>query len=102
MPKAMKTSTATAPLSAMDDDKRNFDRIEGTLAGTLFVDNVPHQCIVMNISPGGARIKCARAMALDMSVRLYVEGFGSFEACVIRSKDGELGLLFLCKDAKRF
>ena len=98
----MNTRRATAPQSTTVDDQRNFVRMQGALAGTLIVQNIRHECTVINISPGGARVTCSHSLSLDTLVRLYVVGFGSFEASVIRSEDGELGLLFVSRDAKRF
>ena len=98
----MNTKMTTAPLSTMVEDQRDFRRIQGSLAGTLFVHNAHHECTVINISPGGARVTCNRSLPLDTCARLYVEGFGSFESNVIRSEEGELGLLFVSRDAKRF
>jgi hypothetical protein len=91
-----------APLSTAVDEQRNFDRIEGALAGTLFVDDVRNRCTVIDVSPGGAHIKYGHSLPLHTRARLHIDGFGSFDSLVIRCEDGELGLLFVSSDAKRF
>jgi len=93
---------AVAPLTTAVEEQRNFDRIEGVLAGTLFVDDVRHRCTFFDISPVGARIKCDHPLALHTRARLHIDGFGSFDSLVIRCEDGEFGLLFVSSDTKRF
>jgi len=93
---------AVAPLSTAVEEQRDFDRIEGALSGSLFVDDVLHRCTAIDISPGGARIKCDHALSLHRRARLHIDGFGSFDSLVIRREDGEFRLLFVSSDAKRF
>jgi len=99
----MNAAGAIAPRSIVIDYQRDFERLQTTLFGTLFLppDNVAHQCTVLDISPGGARVTCSRSQSLETCVVLYVEGFGRFNAFVIRSEEGELGLFFVCRDEKR-
>jgi hypothetical protein len=92
-----------SPAIPTSDDQRDFQRVQADLAGTLFVppDSTPHGCTVIDISAGGARIACNHPVLPKTFTLLYVEGFGRFDAFVIRSEGKELGLFFVCSDEKR-
>jgi hypothetical protein len=84
-------------------DQRSSERVSVRLAGKLFVpaEKTTLDCTVINLSVGGAGIHCPEPPPLDAFVVLYVEGFGRFDAVTTRYVEGELGLKFVCKDAKR-
>jgi hypothetical protein len=84
-------------------DQRENERIVVTLPGKLFVpaEEATLDCTVVNLSVGGAGIHCPEPPPLDAFVVLYVDGFGRFEGVTTRFVKGELGLKFICKDAKR-
>lgn len=88
---------------AQSRDQRSSKRIAVRLAGKLFVpaEESTLECTIINLSLGGAGIYCAEPPPLDAFVVLYVDGFGRFEGVTTRYVEGELGLKFLCKDAKR-
>lgn len=88
---------------ARSDDQRENERVTVTLAGKLFVpaEEVTLDCMVVNLSVGGAGIYCPEPPPLDAFIVLYVAGFGRFEGVTTRFVKGELGLKFLCKEAKR-
>jgi hypothetical protein len=94
---------STIAQSARSQDQRSSERIIVTLPGRLFVpaEESTLDCTVVNLSVGGAGIHCPEPPPLDAFVVLYVEGFGRFEAVTTRFVRGELGLKFICKDAKR-
>lgn len=73
------------------------------LTGKLFVpaEESTLDCTVINLSLGGAGVHCPEPPPLDAFVILYVEGFGRFEGVTTRYVQGELGLKFVYKDAKR-
>lgn len=97
------TFTAAGPSPAnSDENARDHVRVRVGLAASLFdADQRVHPCTVIDISPGGARIACESILAAESCVVLYVEGFGRFNAFVIRSADGETGLFFVCHDERR-
>jgi hypothetical protein len=84
-------------------DRRQYERVSTGLLGKLFIpaENRTIDCRVVNLSAGGASVKCDETFALHTFVVLYVDGFGRFEGIAIRFMKGELGLKFDCKDAKR-
>jgi PilZ domain len=95
----MNTSTQLA----RSEDQRISERIIVTLAGKLFVpaEETTLDCTVVNLSTGGAGVYCPEPPPLAAFVVLYVDGFGRFDAVTTRFVNGELGLRFICKDAKR-
>jgi len=95
----MNNNTHAAP----SRDQRSSERIAVRLAGKLFVpaEESTLDCTIINLSLGGAGIYCAEPPPLDAFVVLYVDGFGRFEGVTTRYVEGELGLKFVCKDAKR-
>jgi hypothetical protein len=88
---------------ARSSDQRSSERVQVRLAGKLFVpaEDVTLDCTIVNLSAGGAGIFCAEPPPLDCFVVLYIDGFGRYEGVTTRYVEGELGLKFVCKDAKR-
>jgi hypothetical protein len=88
---------------ARSQDQRSSERVSVRLAGKLFVpaEQSTLECVIINLSVGGAGIHCPEPPPLDAFVVLYVEGFGRFDGVTTRYVNGELGLKFVCKEAKR-
>lgn len=88
---------------APEFDQRADERIKVHLEGKLFLpaEEITFDCIIVDLSAGGAGIYCAEPPPLNSFVVLYVNGFGRFEGVTTRYVKGELGLRFVCKDAKR-
>jgi hypothetical protein len=84
-------------------DQRSNERVPVRLAGKLFVpaEKAMLDCIIVNLSAGGAGLHCPEPPPLDARVVLYVDGFGRFDGVTTRYNKGELGLKFVCKEAKR-
>jgi hypothetical protein len=84
-------------------DQRSSERVAVRLAGKLFVpaEESTLDCTIINLSLGGAGVHCSEPPPLDAFVVLYIDGFGRFEGVTTRYVQGELGLKFVCKDAKR-
>jgi hypothetical protein len=84
-------------------DQRSSERFAVRLAGKLFVpaEESTLDCTIINLSLGGAGVHCSEPPPLDAFVVLYIDGFGRFEGVTTRYVQGELGLKFVCKDAKR-
>jgi hypothetical protein len=72
------------------------------LAGKLFVpaEDSTLDCTIVNLSTGGAGLYCPEPPPLDAFVVLYADGFGRFDAVTTRYVKGELGLKFVCKEAR--
>ena len=73
------------------------------LAGIMFVptENVIINCLIVNLSAGGARIQCEAPPPRNIRVVLYIDGFGRFEGVTTRYVRDELGLRFVCTEEKR-
>lgn len=84
-------------------DQRCSERYPVRLAGKLFVpaEETTLDCTIVNLSTGGAGIFCRDPPPLDCFVVLYIDGFGRYEGVTTRYAEGELGLKFVCKEAKR-
>ena len=84
-------------------EKREFARHKIALPGKLFLpaEDASFECHVLNLSCGGAGVKCDEPPPLRSFVVLYIDGFGRFEGLTTRYIDGELGLQFVCSEAKR-
>jgi hypothetical protein len=84
-------------------DQRRDERVSVALAGKLFVpaEEITLDCTIINLSVGGAGIYCSEPPPLDCFVVLYIDSFGRFEGVTTRYVEGELGLKFVCKEAKR-
>jgi hypothetical protein len=84
-------------------ERRIYERVATALQGKFFVpaEETTLECEIVNLSAGGAGVRCAEPPPLDTYVVLYIEGFGRFECVATRFVDGLLGLHFICKEAKR-
>lgn len=89
-------------------DRRRYRRVRVELKGRLFVpgDEREASCAISDMSPGGAQVSCELVPAPNSSVVLYIDGFGRFEASVIRPPkgewaDGSFGVRFNCSPLKR-
>jgi hypothetical protein len=84
-------------------ERRAFERVGASFTGKLFVpaESTTLDCTVVDLSAGGAGVRCAEAPPLNTFVVLYVDGMGRFEAVTVRFVQGVLGLRFQCRDARR-
>jgi hypothetical protein len=94
------TSTAQ---NALAPEQRADERVNVRLEGTLFVPagKRTFDCTIVDLSASGAGIYCAEPPPLNSAVVLYVNGFGRFDGIATRYVNGELGLRFDCKEARR-
>ena len=81
--------------------KQRRQRIE--LNGVLFVPGrvSDDRCQVVDLSPGGAGIKCATFAPAGTRIVLYLDGFGRIDGTVKRRDRTYLAIEFQCSDAKR-
>jgi len=84
-------------------DRRRYRRVPVDLPGRLFIpgDEREAACTVLDMSAGGAHIRCEFVPPLDTAIVLYIEGFGRFEGAIVRAGDGEFGVRFNCSALKR-
>src|SRR6185312_4309159 len=96
--------TANAKAAASPaGERRTYERIATALQGKFFIpaEELTLDCEIVNLSAGGAGVRCEEPPPLQTFVVLYIEGFGRFECVATRFAEGQLGLHFVCKEAKR-
>ena len=95
-----KSKERPAPSHAVE--RREFQRFEIDLPGHLFVPAQEDimECQVLNLSGGGALIRCAEPPALLTYIVLYIDGFGRFEGVTSRFVEDDLAVRFFCKEAQ--
>ena len=91
-------STASKPV-----ERRRFRRVRLDLPGRLFVpgDGRETECVIVDMSPGGAAIHADFTPEKSTHVVLYIDGFGRFEGNVVRVSDANFGVRFVCSALKR-
>jgi hypothetical protein len=84
-------------------EQREYQRNIVNLPGNLIVpaEDITQPCQVLDLSGGGASIRCEDPPPLHTYVILWIGGFGRLEAVTKRFVDGELGLQFVFREAKR-
>jgi hypothetical protein len=84
-------------------EQREYQRNTVDLPGNLIVpaEEVTLPCRVLNLSGGGASIRCEEPPPLHTYVILCIPGFSRLEAVTRRFVEGELGLQFVFREAKR-
>lgn len=90
------------PLTPSDAERRQFKRFRVAFKGKLFARSESEtDCELVDLSAGGAGIRCNEALALGEPLVIYIDGFGRYDAVCARYADGLAGLRFVCGDAKR-
>ena len=86
--------------TAQGQERRRFKRNTTVLTGTLFCRDEILDCVVMNISANGAKIKLKQAPANGEAVTLLVNRYGVFTGTIAWRADESVGLQF-DEDPKR-
>jgi PilZ domain-containing protein len=83
-------------------DRRACNRVRATLNGKLFVvsDRRELDCVVKNLSPQGAGLRCSTPLPGGIDVILYVTGFGRFEGTTVEPANDGVGIRFECTPKK--
>ena len=84
-------------------EKRKYERVKLLLPGHLFDPQTDQsaECMVLNLSAGGAAIQCSVTFRPGSSLILYIDGFGRFQGKSILHQNGQLALQFVIGDVKR-
>ena len=100
---ALAMKDAEPVLARARAERRRFHRVRVDLPGRLFLpaDGREDRCSVVDLSPGGAAIRCETMPEAGTQVVLYVDGFGRFEGAVARKDGGSFGIAFQCTPSKR-
>ena len=100
---ALAMKDAEPVLARARAERRRFRRVRVDLPGRLFTpsDGREARCSVVDLSPGGAAIRCEAVPELGTPVVLYVDSFGRFEGVVARKDGAGFGVAFHCTATKR-
>ena len=90
-----------SPTSVRDRRKQVRYRFRLKAKLLLLASGIEEDCIVLDLSPDGAGIKCAGSVPTGAQVVLYVDGFGRFEGKVVHRDRLRLGVAFRSSKAKR-
>lgn len=84
-------------------ERRQFKRFRVAFKGKLLAHPSlsESECEIVDLSAGGAGIRCSEILSLGEAVVIYVDGFGRYDAVCARYAEGLAGLCFVCGDAKR-
>jgi hypothetical protein len=75
-------------------ERRQFRRKAVIWAAKLETDHGVFDCITLDLSLGGARLRCSRSIALLEPATLVLDKFGKFPAEVVWTTPTEIGLQF--------
>lgn len=84
-------------------DRRKYERIMLYLPGQLFnpLTKTTVECKILNMSAGGAALRCDSTFPNGISLVLYIENFGRFEGKTVVHEDGQHVLEFSIIETKR-
>jgi hypothetical protein len=84
-------------------DRRRLSRVRLTLRGKLFVTGEQREtdCIVTDLSPGGAGVQCKTPPSRRTNVVLYIPGFGRFDGVSTQPTRDGTGIRFECTARKQ-
>lgn len=92
-----------ALLAKANEDRRRYLRVPVDIPGQFFVPVSGREapCRIVDMSPAGAQVVCGTVPDEGEKIILYIEGFGRFEAEVMRREDGRFGVQLACSALKR-
>ena len=76
-------------------NRRRFKRTHALLSGTIFHDNRVTDCVIFNLSLGGAMVRCSGTIADGEIVTLSVSRIGALRGETVWHASETLGLRFL-------
>jgi hypothetical protein len=84
-------------------DKRKYERVMLQLPGQLFnpLNDTAVECKILNLSAGGAALRCDSEFPEGISLVLHIENFGRFEGKTVTHENGQLVLEFSIRETKR-
>jgi c-di-GMP-binding flagellar brake protein YcgR len=96
-------ATASAEKKATRRDRRTYRREKITLPAKLFVPStqLEIECIVTDLSPGGAGFDTPLVPVTGTEIVLYVEGFDRFGGSIAWVSKTGGGIQFSCSEHKR-
>ena len=90
-------SKVFVPWRKQSTSRRRLRRWTVNVQAVIWIGDQAVECLVQDLSPGGARIQLSesKAIAVGTELRLDLESFSAIPAEVRYSADGTLGLMFL-------
>ncbi len=76
-------------------ERRQYSRTHLIWTGSLAFGDRSVDCVIMNASANGAKIRVAEALPFPEIVTLRIPRLGGFRAEVVWSRDNKLGVRFL-------
>jgi PilZ domain len=85
---------------AVDDDesgadKRRFRRLPVLFSGTVHQDAASFDCVIKDISAGGAQLITERPLARDRDFILDIDRAGLFTSRMVWREENRIGMMFL-------
>lgn len=79
-------------------DRRIFRRVKTEIRGRFLIppEADARDCVVMDISLGGARVECADAPSVGTKIELGFDGFNQVAGVVVRTTRDGMGISFDC------
>ena len=77
-----------------DRNRRQYERTSAMLSGTLFHDDRVDDCVIFNLSLGGAMVRFSENLADGAAVTLSVSRAGALRAEAVWQTGKTLGLRF--------
>ena len=74
---------------------RKYERVLVALEGAIYAGGIAQECQILDLSPGGARVRIGIPIPPHEELHLYIKGFGRFRAQVVRSNGNEIALQFV-------
>lgn len=74
---------------------RKYERVLVALEGAVFAAGTAQECQILDLSPGGARLRLSTPLPSQKELHLYIKGFGRFPAQIVRNSDTEIALQFV-------
>jgi hypothetical protein len=76
-------------------DRRQHKRKPVLWAARIETRDGPNDCIILDLSAGGAKLRSAAVVTVRDTVTLVIDRFGALNAEVMWARSGKLGLRFL-------
>lgn len=73
---------------------RKYERVPVALQGVMFANDIAQECQILDLSPGGARLRLDKPIDPQGALHLYIRGFGRFRAQHVRGSDAEIAVRF--------
>lgn len=89
-------------LASQPQDERRFQRVQVFLHGRLMLpDHSEHECITVDMSPGGVRLKTSARGYIDNRVVAYIETIGRIEGRITRNTDDGFAMTIAATSRRR-